>query len=197
MKLRTGLSWARSAGLSSRLISTLSPARSLMDAVFSSTNTCRCREAARRSRKSTAKTGGRGRGPQEGLPCPRSGRPQQSEPPGARMPECSGGLILLQHHMGASLPPSPLVGHIGQEHCGSFQRSLGALKVHSPQSVNPRHRQREREPRPQGTTVFQGGGGAHSLGLPVFDGWMVNEKMNFAQDQIQQKGERWMKEIKT
>ena len=71
----------------------------------------------------------------------------------------------------------------------------------SPQSSLPSKceskAQAEREPRPQGTTGFQGGGGAHSLGLSVFDGWMVNEKMNFAQDQIQQKGERWMKEIKT
>ena len=62
--------------------SMLSPASSLMDAVFSSTNTCHCREAARRSMKSTAKTGGRGRGPQEGLPCPRSGHPKHREPPG-------------------------------------------------------------------------------------------------------------------
>ena len=92
-----------------------------------------------------------------------SGHPQHSEPPGPRTPECSGGLILL---MGASLPSSPLVGHIGQERCGSFQRSLGALKVHSPQSVNPSHRQRENH-GPRGPQVPRWGRGTQSGSISI------------------------------
>lgn len=65
MKLGTGLSWARSSGRRSRLTSTLSLAFILTGAVFSSTDSCHCREATRRSRKSTVKTQGRGRGPQQ------------------------------------------------------------------------------------------------------------------------------------
>lgn len=69
----------------------------------------------------------------------------------------------------------------------------GTLSLHSKREFKL---QAERQPQPHWTTGFQGRGGAHSLGLSAFDGWMVNEKMNFAQDHIQQKGERWMKEIK-
>lgn len=106
-----GLSRVRSAGLSSQLMSTLSPACSLTDAVFSSTNTCHCRETTRRSRKPTAKTGGRGRGPQQGLPtrglgCPRGapcGQRGEAERLGALSSYSITGDLPCPHLLGRAL----------------------------------------------------------------------------------------------
>ena len=105
------------------------------------------------------------------------------QPPEASEAECLGAFCLPPASQGIFPAPIFLAGHLGQEHCVSFQGSLGTLKGHrecyaswGPLTPLKSRIQATGGERAQVVSQWdpgiQGGGEAQSLGLSAFDGWM-------------------------